>query len=100
MDDKQMLELAAKAAGGTLEKVFDRHACEFVWNWNPLTDDGDRYRLAKKLNIDIDFSGCFVAYFCDSTNSDRIIGWGGDGNPVDDAHAVVFAAAEIGKNLG
>jgi hypothetical protein len=60
MTDKELLELAAKAAGLRL----------FIWGaknsenyciknndgtpgdrWNPLTDDGDALRLAVKLNL-------------------------------------------------
>ena len=60
MTDKELLELAAKAAGMQI----------FVWGkkgsenyciknndgtpgnrWNPLTDDGDALRLAVKLNL-------------------------------------------------
>lgn len=66
-DDRELLELAAKAAGirpdtsqtnggpsrndgfviaGNL--VLDWHNCKV---WNPLTDDGDALRLAVKLSI-------------------------------------------------
>lgn len=57
MEDKQLLELAAKAAGVWSEAD--------PWNgmlkpngqyWNPLTDDGDALRLAAKLNIDLALS--------------------------------------------
>jgi len=60
MSDKELLELAAKAAGWNIfyradepdyhlwrnadEALIDRH-------WNPLTDDGDAQRLAVKLGI-------------------------------------------------
>lgn len=49
--DKELLELAAKAAG---YNEFDGHAEQMVESgWNPLTDDGDAIRLAVKLGIAI-----------------------------------------------
>ena len=51
--DRELLELAAKAAGITLQ--FD--AAGTAWkkwpsfSWNPLTDDGDALRLAVKLYL-------------------------------------------------
>jgi hypothetical protein len=58
MTDKELLELAAKAAG--IEYDFCRPelgGCQirkpFVSGfWNPLTDDGDALRLAVKLKMD------------------------------------------------
>lgn len=52
--DKELLELAAKAAGEVL--MYDTFGCsdnpERVYNyWNPLTNDGDALRLAVKLGI-------------------------------------------------
>ena len=81
MTDKELLELAAKAIEinirtdffGRIYLVTSDENGEIHGDWNPLTDDGDRYRLAKELNIEINFRECFVAYFCKSTNSDRII---------------------------
>ena len=55
MTDKQLLEAAAKAAGIT---VGDYHPDFGVWNdntgreWNPLTNDGDAFRLAVLLGIE------------------------------------------------
>lgn len=54
MNDRELLELAAKAAGaewlkGTYENGW---WLDDGW-WNPLTDDGDALRLAVKLSIDI-----------------------------------------------
>jgi len=59
MTDREMLELAAKAAGIDWIKN-----CVWIENgfysplakheriaWNPLTDDGDAFRLAVKLKI-------------------------------------------------
>lgn len=72
MTDREMLELAAKAAGillcgyswigeneddeecEILEAAFVKHhqKQELASKWNPLTDDGDALRLAVKLRID------------------------------------------------
>jgi hypothetical protein len=66
MDDRELLEMAAKAAGLTINKPKQRERDEAgfghmgLWtmtttNWNPLTDDGDALRLAVKLGICIEF---------------------------------------------
>jgi predicted amino acid dehydrogenase len=70
MTDKELLELAAKAAG--IEIKWDT-PYKAVWdfaqvpNWTPLTDDGDALRLAVILgmNIKIVTSGVFVSRFED-----------------------------------
>lgn len=60
MNDRELLELAAAAAG--LPVVFDQHKPMLkiggeepgIWrNWNPLTDDGDALRLAAKLKLNV-----------------------------------------------
>ena len=57
MTDRELLELAAKAAG---LKVVDRlsatlyiasEGCCGGARWNPLDDDGDAFRLAVKLQM-------------------------------------------------
>ena len=56
MNDKELLELAAKAAG--IEIISDAEE-KGLWikhkflAWNPLTDDGDALRLAVKLNLGV-----------------------------------------------
>ena len=56
MNDKELLELAAKAAGYTLEEHYDDDQY-YPWCvttdafWNPLLDDGDALRLAVKLGV-------------------------------------------------
>jgi hypothetical protein len=59
MTDRELLELAAKAAGIEYgqKKAADGNYHLYLgppsgW-WNPLTDDGDALRLAVKLNIHI-----------------------------------------------
>ena len=51
MTDRELLELAAKAAGVDIEwqPCGWAHDNETGCEWNPLTDDGDALRLAVKL---------------------------------------------------
>ena len=119
MNDKEFLELAAKAAGIIGEWVQDKNLIQERWyfnvpydhhnmltgfEWNPLTDDGDALRLAVKLDMDIVFdfdrvmvvfgnedASCITEYFYDLPKpNDRF-----------DAtrKAIVIAAAEIGKEI-
>ena len=61
MADKELLELAAKAAGvvslswgvDSPERQISGEGQFIGATWNPLTDDGDALRLAVKLNIQI-----------------------------------------------
>jgi len=69
MTDRELLELAAKAAGIEIDKSpynggglgntgFDLLGNAVLdWHngttWNPLTDDGDALRLAVKLGLDV-----------------------------------------------
>lgn len=111
MNDKELLELAAKAAGFAeidflsddgLANVYDssgRHSA-----WNPLTNDGDALRLLVKCRLDIEWRGdgrlaCFhnlndkgICYpnSCESSREDA------DANL---RRAIVRAAATIGKGM-
>ena len=58
MTDRELLELAARAAGlhefdwvanDGLMNVYDSKGRQSVWN--PLTDDGDAFRLAARLHL-------------------------------------------------
>lgn len=51
MEDRELLELAAKAAGVWAGALLTPTKAGRVWN--PLTDDGDALRLAVKLGIDV-----------------------------------------------
>jgi hypothetical protein len=99
MTDRELLELAAKAAGW--EGGSNGYVCGSLFSeWNPLTDDGDALRLAVKLWI----HPCFY---------ENIIfaGVGGTMTPSVNEHvvnddpyaatrrAIVRAAAEIGKGM-
>jgi hypothetical protein len=95
--DKELLELAAKAAGrGDHWWVGDTHL-----KWNPLEDDGDALRLAVKLKIPMQFP--------DWENMTRT--WGSKNclDAFNEPHgtdplaatrrAITRAAAEIGRSM-
>ena len=54
-NDRELLELAAKAAGELTPSWYGNSAYMdgVLSRWNPLTDDGDALRLAVKLGISI-----------------------------------------------
>jgi len=57
MADRELLEMAAKAAGiqlnnAAMQTMYMGDDGQWVF-WNPLKDDGDALRLAVKLHIDI-----------------------------------------------
>ena len=87
MTDRELLELAAKAAGYTLgSTTLDDDY------WNPLTDDGDALRLAVRLELNIlpgvaqDGEGRIIV--------DKTV------DPLADTRrAIVRAAAEIGRQM-
>jgi len=89
MNDKELLEFAAKAVGGKWDEW-----CGF-WTldeeeWNPLTDDGDALRLAVKLVLGIRFyiDGVGVGESYEMNNADP---------QAATRRAIVRAAAEIGR---
>ena len=49
--DRELLELAAKAAGYREAGINKPYTDGLLKNWNPLTDDGDALRLAVKLGL-------------------------------------------------
>jgi hypothetical protein len=60
MGDRELLELAARAAGIALEWDSDGPCYFSQWRgipqkeeWNPLTSDGDAFRLAVKLRFHV-----------------------------------------------
>lgn len=97
MNDREMLELAAKAAGYELKGfdvlraiVVNEHG--HTVTWSPLTDDGDALRLAVKLNFTV---RCYMGNTCVQSTVP-----GGPSVMVDDAdtrRAITRAAAEIAR---
>lgn len=105
MTDREMLELAAKAAGLTGECYLLTGDCSdpaepggfryehpdggHDW-WNPLMDDGDALRLAVKLNL------LYAKAFARSVVEHLE---GGDDIYLATRRAITIAAAEIGKEM-
>ena len=50
-EDRELLELAAKAVGRAIDPIDAMHEPEDWASWNPLTDDGDALRLAVGLHL-------------------------------------------------
>lgn len=63
--------------------------------WSPITDDGDRYRLARTLGLTVHFGLKYVVYFLQGVP--KVIGWPHD--EPDEARAITRAAAEIGRGM-
>lgn len=105
MEDRELLELAAKAVQlpecGWMGTAFMYVKDNTFIDWNPLTDDGDALRLAVELGIDLEWRNdgriaayrhatadghCFTAI--EASREDRLAAT---------RRAIVRAAAEIGK---
>ena len=109
MNDRELLELAAKAAGidlawdGDAPKEITEHWSgnpeepphERAWDWNPLTDDGDALRLAAQLSIGLHWcaSGRVYAHWDggEAAESSR------ENRQANLRRAIVLAAAKIGE---
>jgi hypothetical protein len=108
MTDRELLELAAKAAGIEIawhKWVIDPKAtggCCFALvgtytYWNPLTDDGDALRLAVKLGLTIT-SNYHVEQ--ERAGGNSFYGWKTPKTPcAATRRAIVSAAAEIGRQM-
>lgn len=107
MSDRELLELAAKAAGIEVVGLASKYICQGVSDFallvrneqggdsifDPLTDDGDRYRLARTCKMRIDFQEGLV--FAGYEIAFRFT----PGNDKEEVYAIVRAAAEIGRNM-
>jgi hypothetical protein len=105
MTDRELLELAAKAAGISYEFVNEVCIGKRIgsdgrdWPWNPLTDDGDALRLAVKLRMMVDIeSGGFCTADIEGLHSS--LNEVATPDPyAATRRAIVKAAAEIGKAM-
>jgi hypothetical protein len=106
VSDRELLELAAKAAGIRINYwVYDNDddspsVLESGGIWNPLTDDGDALRLAVKCEIAINpWAGKTVCWHEDSKVINHEKHDCNDDPCAATRRAIVRAAAEIGRNM-
>lgn len=102
MTDRELLELAAKAAG--IDGVWSESYRSIHVNtaplrnfvlWNPLTDDGDAMRLAVEVGMRINTNTHMVC-----VNSDFFAGEPENGDSCSALRwAIVRAAAAIGRQM-
>jgi hypothetical protein len=114
MDDKELLKLAAKAAGIVVPGegpwsgvnavdgvyVMNCDGTRFERSWNPLRDDGDAFRLQARLLLNVYHDGNLVdvhgarfgkdIYATEQVGNDRCAAA---------RRAITRAAAEIGKTM-
>lgn len=94
--DRELLQFAAKAAGEWPSPEPFEHVLS---RWNPLTDDGDAFRLSVKLNITVRRSDEYDASYAVSPYDPTLISET-DADPyAATRRAIVRAAAEIGRNI-
>ena len=110
MTDRELLELAAKAAGveGAYRAQYagDKEYGGF-WHsgvcWNPLTDDGDALRLAVKLKLTVQQNEMSVYVFTHNGTTPYAETNEVHRNEIDPyaatRRAIVRAAAEIGRGM-
>ena len=103
MIDRELLELAVKAAGGITTDGLG--GCWDMGNgvgWNPLTDDGDALRLAVKLQMQL-YVGTHkvIAEICSDSEFPPILQKVFvESDPyAATRRAIVRAAAKIGKEM-
>lgn len=111
MTDREMLELAAKAAGINGRWERDKNCLQERWyfnvpydnqgmltgfEWNPLRDDGDAFRLAVRLKLDMDHNQDFACVY----GNDVAIEIDAGADPCAATRlAILQAAAEVGKGM-
>lgn len=100
--DRELLEMAAKAAGIAIDPLDAIHEPDQWSAWNPLHIDGDALRLMAKLRLQVDYRNGFVGV-CKGGGITYIGQCPHDeSRPSDSAatrRAIVRAAAEIGRGM-
>lgn len=113
MNDRELLEMAAKAAGYKVRwhDLWQCHSHVGPNNtdnpptlagqrqiWSPLTDDGDALRLAVDLKIDVSFAWGLGVNAWTPGIDPQDVHYGEDRNAAT-RRAIVRAAAEIAKDM-
>lgn len=96
MSDRELLELAAKACG-EVQGEWIGNAAYFdgvLTRWNPITDDGDAFRLMVTLGMDVVTGQGRADAYCRGV---RVSEYHADDPYAAARRAIVRAAAEIGR---
>jgi len=103
MTDKELLELAAKAAGMRLNHAGQPTTGNYYdladFNWNPLLDDGDALRLAVKLGLEVRTDGPYLIAVTPRYVDNELYEPRGDDPYAATRRAIVRAAAVIGQEM-
>jgi len=99
--DRELLELAAKAAGYEPQGMEDGMLYLFgvQEGWNPLEDDGDALRLMVVLGIRAEPMASYCVAYAGSVCAEQFTERSGDDRPAAMRRAIVRAAATIGARL-
>lgn len=100
MTDKELIELAAKAAG--IKGIWHRKGFVAYSGWSkgifsPLTDDGDALRLAVKLRLMVNVCPYIVIATDGNFHAEEETGKQSDAKAT--RRAITRAAAQIGKEM-
>jgi hypothetical protein len=115
MTDRELLELAARAAGINIvwysahpsiqeyPVLATKDKRPTSYGWNPLTDDGDALRLSVKLGLDINpyskTQEVAAIQWDNATVNQKVFEKFGNDPYAATRRAIVRAAAEIGKGM-
>lgn len=118
MTDRELLELAAKAAGLDDAEYRDIRGwgevrygqSEAMWSgkryeecgsgyWNPLADDGDALRLASDLSLCCQFTAYYSVCYAGSPMAKQFTEKSAGNRHEATRRAITRAAAEIGKAM-
>lgn len=105
MTDRELLELAAKAAGivqpvwSTSTQAIIGYVNSKCLSWNPLTDDSDALKLAVKFEFDIEHHEDSVFVNHVGIQNYQLLDWHNGDRLAATRRAIVKLAAEIGKQM-
>ena len=106
MSDKELLELAAKAAGVEIgwdsqgAFLYEPEICALSDAWNPLENDAQALRLAVKLGLEIRTDGPYLIAVTPRYVDNELYEERGEDPYAATRRAIVRAAAEIGRSRG
>lgn len=106
MSDRDLLELAAKAAGIKLHIWGAKGSENFAdmakpggTRWNPIADDGDAFRLVIKLKLSVEITGSEDETYEVSCGAHWESFFFDEDGAAATRRVIICAAADIGKSM-